>query len=443
MKTQSPLSPTRRNPWTWIPSLYFIEGLPYVMAMIVSVIMYKRMGVSNADITFYTSLLNLPWVFKWLWSPFVDIIRTKRIWTVVMQFAVGVGLAGVALCLPLDNFLRYTMAFFFLVAFSSATHDIAADGFYMLALKEDQQAFFVGIRSTFYRIAMITGQGLLVILAGSLESNSGLGELGFSVATVEQAGYQLPAFPSGQSSYPLDGELRVITDFDEKGAKIGLGAWPQAKVDSLVNLANQWNKDHNFYPKEEQKELANQEPGFWTKHISTPLGQFLNRNFGPETLEFEKGKGGITFGKFYLSQAPPDNEKVVLNISRSSGDKGISLVAGTRLAFDQYNWNQPALVVIQTDPKAKAVGQASFTVTSGDVPFSWSIVFWVVAAIMVLAALYHQWILPRPPTDTARDVKTLQDVMKEFVLTFSTFFQKEKIGIIIAFILLYRLGKPS
>lgn len=159
----------KRNAWSWIPSLYFAEGLPYVVIMSVSVIMYKKMGISNSDIALYTSWLYLPWVIKPLWSPVVDLFKTKRMWIVIMQLVIGVGMGGVALTIPMSNFFQYTLLFFWLMAFSSATHDIAADGFYMLALDEGKQAFFVGIRSTFYRIAMIAGQGFLIILAGYWE----------------------------------------------------------------------------------------------------------------------------------------------------------------------------------------------------------------------------------------------------------------------------------
>lgn len=162
-----------RNPWTWIPSLYFAEGLPYVVVMTLSVIMYKRLDVSNTDIALYTSWLYFPWVIKPIWSPLVDLIKTKRWWIYVMQLLIGGGMAGVAFLLPGDFFLQSTLAFFWLMAFSSATHDIAADGFYMLGLTKDQQAFFIGIRNTFYRVAMLTGQGLLVMLAGYLEKTTG------------------------------------------------------------------------------------------------------------------------------------------------------------------------------------------------------------------------------------------------------------------------------
>lgn len=159
--------------WSWIPSLYFAQGIPYVAVMIISLVMYKRMGMSNTDVALYTSWLNLPWVIKPLWSPFVDLLRTKRWWITSMQLLIGAGLAGIAFCIPTDHFFQSTLALFWLVAFSSATHDIAADGFYMIGLDTHQQALFVGIRSTFYRIATIAGQGLLIMLAGYLESKTG------------------------------------------------------------------------------------------------------------------------------------------------------------------------------------------------------------------------------------------------------------------------------
>ncbi|UZR94772.1 MFS transporter [Chondrinema litorale] len=162
------------NPWAWVSTLYYAEGIPYMVVITVTVILYKKMGVSNTDIGLYTSLLGFPWIIKPLWSPFVDLIKTKRFWIVIMQLIIAVTLAGVALTMPLENFLKYTLLFFGLMAFSSATHDIAADGFYMLGLKKHQQSFFVGFRSLFYRLAMITGQGLLIMLAGYLEKEVGV-----------------------------------------------------------------------------------------------------------------------------------------------------------------------------------------------------------------------------------------------------------------------------
>lgn len=163
----------KQSPWSWIPTLYFAEGFPYVLIVTVSVIMFKKLGVSNSDVTLYTGWLYLPWVIKPLWSPFVDLLKTKRWWVLITQATLGAGLAGIAFTIPTNNFLQWTLAIFWLLAFSSATHDIAADGLYMLGLSEGDQSLFVGIRNTFYRIASIAGQGGLLMVAGILEKSTG------------------------------------------------------------------------------------------------------------------------------------------------------------------------------------------------------------------------------------------------------------------------------
>ena len=143
---------SKRSPWTWIPTLYTAEGIPYVIVMSVATVMYERMGLTNAQIALYTSWLYLPWVIKPFWSPVVDLLRTKRWWIVIMQLFIGASLGGLAFSMQLPSFMQCSLCMLWLMAFSSATHDIAADGFYMLALTPQEQAFFVGIRSTFYRI---------------------------------------------------------------------------------------------------------------------------------------------------------------------------------------------------------------------------------------------------------------------------------------------------
>ena len=155
-----------RTPWAWVPSLYLAEGLPNALVMFAAVVMYKDLKLSNAEIALYTSWLALPWVIKPLWSPVVDIFRTRRAWIWAMQLVLGASLAGVALTIPTSAFVQATLAFLFLVAFGSATHDIAADGFYMMGLAEREQSFFVGVRNTCYRLANIGAQGGLVVLAG-------------------------------------------------------------------------------------------------------------------------------------------------------------------------------------------------------------------------------------------------------------------------------------
>lgn len=158
------------NPWFWIPTLYTAEGVPYVIVMSVATVMYQRLGLSNAEIALYTSWLYLPWVIKPFWSPIVELLKTKRWWILTMQFFIGAALGGLALSLQAPDFIKWSLIMLWLVAFNSATHDIAADGFYLIALNHREQAFYVGIRSTFYRIASIMGQGMLIMFAGMLES---------------------------------------------------------------------------------------------------------------------------------------------------------------------------------------------------------------------------------------------------------------------------------
>jgi PAT family beta-lactamase induction signal transducer AmpG len=157
-----------RSPWFWIPTVYFAEGMPNALVATVSVLLYNDLGVSNTATAFFTSVLYLPWVIKPLWSPAVDILKTRRQWIWGMQFFLGAMLAGIALMIPAPHFVSGTIVFFALLAFASATHDIAADGFYMLAPTERQQAYFVGWRSIFYNAGKIAAQGGLVFIAGKL-----------------------------------------------------------------------------------------------------------------------------------------------------------------------------------------------------------------------------------------------------------------------------------
>lgn len=182
------------SPWAWIPTLYFAEGIPYVIVMTLALVMFKNLGVNNGDAALYTSWLYLPWVIKPFWSPLVDLVKTKRWWIWSMQLLIGAGLAGVAFTLSVNLHIQIILAFFWLVAFGSATHDIAADGFYMIALTSHEQSLFVGIRSTFYRIATIFGSGLLLGLAGLLELYTRSVSMGWSIMFYITAGLFIMIF---------------------------------------------------------------------------------------------------------------------------------------------------------------------------------------------------------------------------------------------------------
>ena len=158
-----------KNPWYWVPSLSFSDGLPLVTVMAVSVILYKQLGLSNTAITFYTSWMYLPWILKPIWSPFIDLVKTKRWWVLAMELLLGAAFGGVAFTIPTSFWLQGTLFFFWVVAFTGASHCVAADGFYLLGLNEHQQALFMGIRSLADRLATIFGQGVLVMIAGNLQ----------------------------------------------------------------------------------------------------------------------------------------------------------------------------------------------------------------------------------------------------------------------------------
>lgn len=209
-----------RSPWAWVPSLYFAQGIPYVVVMTLSVIMYKNLEISNTDIALYTSWLYLPWVIKPLWSPLVELMGTKRLWVVALQFAIGAALAMVALTLPMSKFFQLSLAVFWLMAFASASHDIAADGFYLLALEKHEQAAYVGVRSTFYRLANIGGQGGLVWLAGELFERGDSWVMAWQVVMAVLAGAFLAlAFwhwlrlPKPASDAPATGDGRQVRAF--------------------------------------------------------------------------------------------------------------------------------------------------------------------------------------------------------------------------------------
>ncbi|MCF7826478.1 MAG: MFS transporter [Candidatus Marinimicrobia bacterium] len=190
-------STKKRSPWAWIPSLYFAEGIPYIIVMFVASDMYKTLGIPNSTLALWTGLLYLPWVIKPLWSPFVDMYSTKRNWIFWMQMALAVMFFGVSLSLHLPWWFPMTIFFLWGMAFSSSTHDIAADGFYILGLNQHDQAFFTGIRSTFYRLAMIAGLGLLGIITGMIIDRTGLETVRININSV-------PASEIGQATTESD-----------------------------------------------------------------------------------------------------------------------------------------------------------------------------------------------------------------------------------------------
>jgi MFS transporter, PAT family, beta-lactamase induction signal transducer AmpG len=432
-------NPNSRSPWAWVPTLYLIQGLPFAVVNSVSVIVYKSLGVSNADIAFYTAWLYLPWVIKPLWSPVVDILRTRRWWIWTMQLLMGAGFAGVGLTLPLPMFFQASLVLFYLVAFASATHDIAADGYYLLATTEQEQAFYVGIRSTFFRIANIFGQGLLVILAGYLQSNTGLPKVNLDVAA--RPGTALVQTLSVSVTPDFTRPLHVV--LDKAQVEISPEPRPKAEVAALIAGAKQSNLTNYFTRIRQQTSEVKRdsEPGWWTKSISTPLANVLRHNFGPEQQAKSDVAGNIGVVAISLSHEP--GKEIVVTPTFKSGDKSIALAEGARLVFDDSNWNKPALALIQLDPKLKTATSATFEIRSGNIALSWTITFFMLTGLMTLFGLWHKFVLPRPASDQPGDAHNIAAFIKEFFKTFGSFFAKERIGILLAFLLLYRFGESQ
>ncbi len=436
-----------KNPWKWVPSLYFAEGLPYVIVMTVSVIMYKRLGLSNTDIALYTSWFYLPWVIKLLWSPFVDILKTKRSWIIAMELVLGAGFAGVALTIPAAGYLKFTLAFFWLLAFSSATHDISIDGFYMLGLSEHDQAYFVGIRNTFYRIAMIFGQGVLIILAGYIESHSGLPPVEVFVSAGPGITSSRIISPVNYSFKQSPGPLRIIAYPDTLKLKTSVLSKPE--TDSLARAAREWNTANRFYEGEKRVAAGSgtgkKGPSWFDKNILSKVEFVLKKYFGPGRSGKKSSVSGNTgVILFHLSKEPPEGKNIVVNFGRDNGNKNISLIEGGRFVFNSSNWDKPAAAVVQLDHNLKTMAFTSFNARSGNVRLSWFITFLALCGIFFALFIYHKFILPRPGSDKSVITKTSPaDILREFVKTFELFFNKEEILVILAYILFYRFGEAQ
>ena len=410
----------KRNPWAWIPTLYMAEALPYVAVMTISTIMYKRLGISNTDIALYTGWLYLPWVIKPFWSPFVDLMKTKRWWTVAMQFIIAIGFACIAFSLPTSFFFQLSLAAFWLVAFTSATHDIAADGFYMHALDDHEQSLYVGIRSTFYRIATVAGQGLLVILAGLIEMNSGL----------EPALLQVNATPT--TLQVVDGSSTVDAQH--------FNFVPVEQADTTVSMLDymkQQNIGYGFVKAEEETQVV-------VDTTTSAFTKWVRETFGEEQREASVLQKRQMLVGVSLSQPPVGEEPVILNMAFKNGDQSISLnKEATRFEFTRDNWDKQALMLVSVDPKLKEETTATFEGLSGNIPFAWLIVFISLSVFFFLASVYHYFVLPKPATDKpSKDVKT-SVILREFMETFRTFFTKENALVAILFMLLYRLPEAQ
>lgn len=446
------------NPWRWIPTLYFAQGLPYVAVMTISVIMYKRLGMSNTDIALYTGWLGLPWVIKPFWSPFVDIIKTKRWWTLTMQWIVAIALAGIAFTIPTSFYVQFTFAIFMLMGFASATHDIAADGFYMLALTEHEQSLYVGIRSTFYRVATVTGQGLLVILAGLIEMNSGLEPLKINVVAdpaAQTTTIGLPEFTSPAN----EGEtanLQFLTNASiiraavntPQTVDIGLEApVPFARYATLMrDSVNNLNVRNGFV---KGSILTANTPATTNKSEESNFRRWVRTTFGETRESAGQSVNNIAIAAVKLNKQPAPGETVVLNVTYKDGDQSIKLEQNklsTRFEFNEKNWDKPAYLYFEIDHKLSEKTEANFIGSSGNIPLAWLVVFVTLSVFFFGVAIYHSWTLPRPASDASHHETDARSIFKGFIEAFKTFFTKMPFWQTVAaisFMLFYRFPEAQ
>ena len=344
-----------RQPWSWVPSLYFYQGIPYSIVMITSGLIYKTMGVSIATFAFWTSLLYLPWTIKPLWSPYVDVVSTKRNWILWTQLLLGAAFIAVGFAMQLPFYFPVTIAVFALIAVSSASHDIAADGFYMLSLDQHQQSFFVGIRSTFYRFAMLTALGLLPFIAGMIQEHTGLDPVSFEVKAVPAAQFKVPDIS-------------------------GFHILKQSVTPKIL-----------IFPEKVQ--------------IPIYGGKLSNPD---STVVF-----------IALSAPPVKGETIVVNLSRKSGSKDIDFPRNgkSRFEFTDLNWDKPAQVVIRVDHNLTAQTGTLFRATAGNIAFSWTVSLGILGLILLMLAIYHRIALPKtsePDEKNRVDLKVYGEVFAAF-----------------------------
>lgn len=435
-------APADRGAWRWVPSLYFAEGIPYVVVMTVAVIMYKRLGVSNTDIALFTSWLYLPWVIKPLWSMIVEGVSTRRRWVLVMQLLLACGLGATALALNLGDYFRYTLATLAFVAVMSATHDIAADGFYLLGLSSHQQAWFVGIRSTAYRLAMITGQGVLVMLAGWLESSSGLPP---TQLTVEAA--EAPPAPLSTEWTAAVGEANGVDETD----RIRTGATAPAltfrgrsrdDAEAFLEAARQWNIDHGFREPNVEDDRSTDEkqtPG-WVERLEN----WIREKFGPEqpaaAVESDRVGDLLAVVMRYPREVAVGSRQVV-QFDRLGGDESFSIVEGERFVVTPDNWQQPFVAIVQVDSKLDTPSTAEFEIRSGDVRSAWTTVFYALAGLFLAGAIYHSLTMPRPATDASRGAGIAS--ASGWIEPLVSFFRKPGIVAILAYLVFYRFAEAQ
>ena len=380
-----------RSPWFWVPSLYFAEGVPYIIVTTVSILIFKQLGMNNSDVARFTSFLMFPWAIKPLWTPIVDLYRSKKWWVVTMQLAMAAAFLLAVFAMPFTAATRSLLAIFSVLALLSATHDAAADGIYVVSLKPNLQAFFTGIRGTFYRIAMITAQGGVVLLAGLVQQHTSLRPLEFSLE-IKNAAVQ---------PVELANEFFIVST-----AKCALGSSDAKHLDPMI-------ADYNADPSAEK--LAR----ITAAAQNVPLAFITLRDTGNS-----------------------DRRQLALVRTADSRDKDVSFVGAERLLFTRDTLDLPRLARITAVANGADGSITSFRVDSGNFIVAWMVALGVLSGLYALLAVYHFFALPSD-AGSASGVTDMGKFYREFAQAFVSFFTKRNVVVALIFILLFRFGESQ
>ena len=403
-----------RKPAAWIPSLFFAAGFPFYVITFVAAIMYKRLGVSNTDIAMYTSLLFLPWVIKPLWSPLLDLTKTKRYWIYSMEFLAGCAFAGIAFTIPLPDFFQFTLAFLWFAAFVSATHEASADGFYICALDEKRRSSMLGLRLSFYRGGIILAQSAILIFAGFLEGKISIEPAEFKVVAAEYSNSSSLIKFDTLAPRPMPGSLRVIAE----PSRLEIPAVPVQSDDINTYAAFARNLNiMNGFSRTAQGEITEQ---------YVPSG---DGNYGTVWL--------------HLSKPPEKNREYTLAVDAAGGDERIRIIEGKNIRFNRNNWNRPAIVVLHVPAGINKNSEVVFKVQSEKSSMVWIIIFGIIGGLFFILSVYHKIVLPDPLSDNAGRLGEERSFLKEYFRTVFRFFEKKKVGLAILFLLFFRFGEAQ
>ncbi|MEQ8821396.1 MAG: hypothetical protein RLY93_14230 [Sumerlaeia bacterium] len=358
----------RISPWAWIPTINFASGIPFAVASLTAVAAYKTLGKGNAEIAFWTSLLYLPWTIKPLWGPLVEKYGTKRNWALWMQLALALAFGLTAVALQMPFWFAMSLVGLFAVAICSATHDIAVDGHYLMALRENQQAFFVGIRSTFYRGAMLTGTGVMPLVAGLIIN------------------------ATGPDPYVSTVNVQVAQQVQSPGAAIAEDVTDVDTPTDVPSVAPDIHEGSTGVPAEVFEEFAAS-----AQTAGTVDG--IQLLVAPRDLTIAPGEKGTLYVR--LSAPPAENETVAVITDFDEGDKEITLAEGGRLEFTAENWDQPQAFEVSAKGTIAKPMTATFISRAGNIPLAWTVVIAGAGILFFLFFLWHNVFFPRPRMDVA------------------------------------------